>query len=229
MALGPGPPARGQASKVGTSKPEENATGAMPKPYFEPGNGQGGLCAATQGFRKASAIIGATGWITRPAHTGGQAMNHLLFAAIHVARTQLEAGQTPSEAEMFDASDRALRKGRFLAMIRRLSPGALAARRAARDMQAEAARLEKLSPHLLDDIGVIRQGAEGYIIVTDEDERLALMSAPARSLPAATPDPAADLAPGIVRSEAGTRVAPSGSPPTERNRPSCLTCRPQEA
>ena len=139
-------------------------------------------------------------------------MNHLLFAAIHVARTQLEAGQKPCEAEMFDASDRALRKVRFLEMIRRLAPRALAARfaarRAAQDMQAEAARLEKLSPHLLDDIGVIRQGAEGYIVVTDEDERLALMSAPARSLPAAIPDPAAHLGPGLVRSEPGTRVVP---------------------
>ena len=145
-------------------------------------------------------------------------MNHLLFVAILSARTQVEAGHTPSEAEVFEARGRTQRKGRFVAMVRRLAPAALvdriAARRGAKQMQAEAARLESLSPHLLDDIGVIRQGAEGYIIVTDEDERLALKAAPARTQPAATPEAAPDPAPVMVRTVSDARVAP----PVRRHR-----------
>lgn len=101
-------------------------------------------------------------------------MNHLLFSAFQIARDQSEKARTQTEAELFEARGDTLKARGLAALLPRGLAAWIAARRKARHLQAEIARLERLSPHLLDDIGVQRQGSADYVVMTDEETRLAL-------------------------------------------------------
>jgi hypothetical protein len=130
-------------------------------------------------------------------------MKHPLLAAFQIAQPRPDqADQPQTEAELFQARARTLHKGRLGALLKAMIPGRLtarvAARQDARDLQAEIARLERLSPHLLDDIGVVKQGASGYVVSTDEAERAALGKPTTPALPAVVPAPAP--APEVARS-----------------------------
>ena len=115
-------------------------------------------------------------------------MNHLLFSAFQIARDQSEMARPRTEAELFEARGAAAHTRGLAAFLPRRLAVWLAARRGARRMESEIARLERLSPHLLDDIGVQRQGAADYVVMTDEDARLAMpKQAIAAPVPAAVP------------------------------------------
>ncbi|WP_137113203.1 DUF1127 domain-containing protein [Rhodobacter sp. SY28-1] len=106
-------------------------------------------------------------------------------------------GTAQTEDELFRARARALRqrhKRRLTAWLKSPIPAPVLARAAAyqsaRDLQAQISRLESLSPHLLDDIGVEKEDAADYIVYTDDLEAIrAWRLANSPLLPARPPIP----------------------------------------
>jgi hypothetical protein len=117
-------------------------------------------------------------------------MKALILAALYQSETrtapQSADSAAQSEADLFRARDRALRRlrpGRIRMVLAALVPAALtarlAARRARRDLEAQITRLEALSPHLLDDIGVEELGPHDYVVrITDLDARPRVSASP---------------------------------------------------
>jgi len=105
-------------------------------------------------------------------------MKALLLVTIHNCGADLvrRAAAPPcSEAEHFRALDRAARRqrrGGIMRIVALLIPASLAARvearRAERRLLAQIRRLESLSGHLLDDIGVEKVGPADYVVRSDD-------------------------------------------------------------
>ena len=127
-------------------------------------------------------------------------MRNLLIVTLHqVAAASLDStqGTAQTEDELFRARARALRKQRKLGLagwFKSLIPAPvmarIAAHRSARALQAEIARLEQLSFHLLGDIGVEKEDVADYVLRTDDlDAVRAWRLANSPFLPARQPNP----------------------------------------
>lgn len=103
-------------------------------------------------------------------------MKSLFLVAVHQAATQAvdrPAMRPQSEENLLRARAAEMRRQRpwgLVAVIKGLIPATLtariAARRAERDLQAHIQRLEELSGHLLQDIGVEKVGPSDYVAAT---------------------------------------------------------------
>jgi hypothetical protein len=99
------------------------------------------------------------------------------IAVYQAVATSMEPtdGTPQTEEELFRARARALRRkgskglrGWLGALIPEPLAARIAARRAERDLRAQIQRLEGLSSHLLDDVGVEKIGPSDYIVRTDD-------------------------------------------------------------
>lgn len=102
-------------------------------------------------------------------------MKNLLIVTLHQVAAASTEGAAQTEDELFRARADALRKKRKLRLagwLRSLIPAPVTARiaahRATRNLQAEIARLEDLSFHLLGDIGVEKEDFADYVLRTDD-------------------------------------------------------------
>ena len=105
-------------------------------------------------------------------------MKDLLVVTLHQAVAASNEGTAQTEDELFRARADALRKqrkhrkARLAGWLKSLIPAQVTARiaahRATRDLQSQIRRLEDLSVHLLDDIGVEKEDFADYVVRTDD-------------------------------------------------------------
>jgi len=125
-----------------------------------------------------------------------KALSCVTFQAI-TASMQTAALAQQTEAELFRARARALRRQkpwRLIGWLKALIPATVTARiaeyRAERNLRSHIKRLEELSGHLLDDVGVVQTGPSDYVILTDDMGAVRASRLAEARMRAGTPKPA---------------------------------------